>query len=403
MTTRTDVLVVGAGPAGAAAATTLARAGRSVTVIDKARFPRDKICGDGLTAGALGHLEALGVEPGAIPSWQAIDEVRVAAPSGRVATFPFPRGRGTYAAAARRVELDAAVVTAARAAGAVIHEEAPLLSLRHRGDGVSAAVEGLGDVRARFVVAADGMWSPVRKCLGVAEPGYRGESHAFRQYLRGVAPAAHQALWVWFEPDLLPGYAWSFPLGDGSVNVGFGIHRGGQMAVRDMAAAWRTMLRRPGIAEVLGDGWEPEGPHRAWPIPARVDRVALTAGRALFVGDAAAATDPLTGEGIGQALGTGIAAAEAILAAGPHAPDAAAARYEREVRRGLARDNAMARWLLPLVERRPGAELAVRLAGATDWTRRGFARWLFEDYPRALLLTPHRWQRGAFTGPGSYR
>ena len=90
------------------------------------------------------------------------------------------------------------------------------------------------------------------------------------------------------------------------------------------------------------------------------------------------------------------------MAAGPIAPAAAAARYEREVGRGLARDNRLAHRLLPIIDGRKGAELAVRMAGATDWTRRSFARWLFEDYPRALLLTPHRWQRGAFTGPGSY-
>jgi flavin-dependent dehydrogenase len=239
--------------------------------------------------------------------------------------------------------------------------------------------------------------------LGVAVPGYRGESHAFRQYLRGVAEPARRDLWVWFEPDLLPGYAWSFPLADGSVNVGFGVHRGGRIGIQQMAEVWRDLLRRPRLAAVLGDDWEAEGPHRAWPIPARVDRIALTTGRALFVGDAAAASDPMSGEGIGQALSTGMAAARAIIAAGPHAPERAGRRYEREVHRGLARDNRMAERLVGLLRAERSAELAVRLAGATPWTRRNFVRWLFEDYPRALLLTPHRWHRGMFTGPGSYR
>ena len=79
------------------------------------------------------------------------------------------------------------------------------------------------------------MWSPLRKHLGVATPGYLGEWHAFRQYFTGVGPRAARDLFVWFEPDLLPGYAWSFPLPDGRANVGFGIQRG-----RQGAAASRT-------------------------------------------------------------------------------------------------------------------------------------------------------------------
>ncbi|MGI8939382.1 MAG: NAD(P)/FAD-dependent oxidoreductase [Iamia sp.] len=403
MTLRADVLVVGAGPAGAAAATALARAGRDVVVVDKARFPRDKICGDGLTAGALPLLEELGVEPAAIPSWHDIDDVVLAPPHGRPETFSFPRGRGTYAAAARRVELDATVLDAARRAGTTVHEGCPLVSATMDDDGVRAQIEGLGEVAARFVIGADGMWSPLRKSLGLAVPGYRGESHAFRQYLRGVTGPARDRLWIWFEPDLLPGYAWSFPLADGTVNVGFGIHRGGAITVRDMAGIWRSLLRRPRLTDALGPDWEAEGPHRAWPIPARIDRILLTSGRALFVGDAAAASDPMSGEGIGQALDTGMGAARAILAAGPHGAEAATAAYEEEVRTGLARDNRLAEVMLELLRRPWGAQLGVRAAGATPWTRRNFVRWMFEDYPRGVLATPHRWHRGVLTGPGSYR
>src|SRR5947207_3885318 len=78
-----DVVVVGGGPAGAAAAITLARAGREVVVVDRARFPRDKCCGDGLTAGALRHYEALGLRPDSVASWQQVDDVWVRSPSGR--------------------------------------------------------------------------------------------------------------------------------------------------------------------------------------------------------------------------------------------------------------------------------------------------------------------------------
>jgi flavin-dependent dehydrogenase len=247
------------------------------------------------------------------------------------------------------------------------------------------------------------MWSPVRKHLGLATPGYRGEWHAFRQYFTGVGARAARDLFVWFEPDLLPGYAWSFPLPGGGANVGFGIQRGGKVGrVQDMAGIWRELLDRPHIREVLGPGAEAESPHRAWPIPARIDRATLNARRTLLAGDAAAATDPMTGEGIGQALEMGVLAADAI---GPRdrAPGAVTADYRRAVRRALLADHRMSMLLIRALRHRKGARGAVRVAGVSDWTRRHFARWLFEDYPRAVLATPRRWRRGMFTGPGAYR
>jgi menaquinone-9 beta-reductase len=396
-----DVVVVGGGPAGAAAAVTLARAGRDVVVVDRARFPRDKCCGDGLTAGALRHLETLGLRPDAVPSWQTVDDVWVRSPSGRTVCFPMPRGKGQFAAVARRTDLDAALLDLARAAGAKVHDGHALQDARLVDGRVELDIEGLGPVAAPYAVGADGMWSPLRKALGADSPGYLGEWHAFRQYFAGVGPKAKD-LWVWFEPDVLPGYAWSFPLPDGRANVGFGILRSSGIAVRQMKELWPELLARDHVRAVLGADAAPEAPHRAWPIPARVPEARLTAGRALFAGDAAVAADPMTGEGIAQALVTGRLAAEAVLGAGPAQPDAAVRRYETAVRRELVADHRMSALLGRALKHRKGARGAVRIAGATEWTRRNFARWLFEDYPRAALVTPRRWHRGMFTGPGAY-
>jgi geranylgeranyl reductase family protein len=402
----TDVAIVGGGPAGAAAAITLARAGRDVVVVDRARFPRDKCCGDGLTTGALRLYESLGLQPETVPSWQVVDDVMVSSPSGRTVRFPLPRHAGTYAAVARRADLDAAFLDVARAAGAKVHDGHGLLGAIARDDAVELDVDGLGPVLARYAIGADGMWSPLRKALAAGdEPGYLGEWHAFRQYFTDVGPRARD-LWVWFEADLLPGYAWSFPLPDGRANVGFGIQRRPGQPTHSMKEQWPELLARPALRDVLGPDAAPEGPHKAWPIPARVERTALSAGggRALFVGDAARAPDPMTGEGIGQALETGVLAAEAVLAGGALQPAIAAARYATAVRSGIGVDNRLANWLsLHGLAHRKGARGAVRLAGASDWTRRNFARWLFEDYPRAILATPHRWHRGMLTGAGAYR
>ncbi len=401
-----DVVVVGGGPAGAAAATILSRAGRDVVLFDKARFPRDKCCGDGLTTGALRRLEHLGLRPEAVASWQPVADVWVRSPSGRTAAFPLPRTGGTFGAVARRVDLDAALLDLARAAGVKVHDGHGVTgaTLGRAGDTVRVEVDGVGPVRARYAVAADGMWSTVRKALGAAdEPGYLGEWHAFRQYFTGTAPAA-QRLWVWFEPDLLPGYAWSFPLPDGGANVGFGIHRAAGRPTSEMKRTWGDILARPHIRRVLGSDARPEAPHKAWPIPARVGHTALTAasGRVLFVGDAARATDSMTGEGIGQALETADLAARAILAGGPRQPDAVAAGYRRAVHAGLGADDRLARGLSAVLAHVHGARGAVRAAAANDWTRRNFARWMFEDYPRAILLTPHRWHRTMLHGPGPF-
>lgn len=395
-------MVVGAGPAGTSAAITMARAGRDVLVVDKAAFPRDKVCGDGLTTSALRELEHLGLDPATVPSWVDIDHVVVCSPSGRAVRFPLPRGEGRFGAVARRAELDARLVELAREAGATVAERATVTAAVQDDDSITLEVDGFGTVEARWAVGADGMWSPLRKALGVSDPSYRGEWHAFRQYLTGVSPRASRELIVWFDADLLPGYAWSFPIADGIANVGFGILRGTSYKVADMAALWRELLARPHIRGFLGPDARPEGPHRAWPIPARVDRMVLSTGRALFVGDAAAATDPMTGEGIGQALTTGRWAAEAIVA---HGDDAGATRaaYDATVSHELALDHRLAEKLSGVLSRPWGARAAVRVAGTNDWTRRSFARWLYEDYPRALLLTPSRWHRGMLTGSGAYR
>jgi geranylgeranyl reductase family protein len=310
----TDVLIVGAGPAGTAAARVLAAAGRSVTVIDRAVFPRDKCCGDGLTTLALRELETLDFDPRAVPSWTTVDAAWVRSPSGREVCLPL-EGAGQFAAVTPRLELDNALLDHARAAGANVLDGHGFIQVERQTDEwITVEADGIGTVRARYVIAADGMWSPVRKALGVGQPGYLGEWHGFRQYATNVTGPAKDRLYVWFEPDLLPGYAWSFPLPDGRTNVGFGLLRSGKRKVHDMKSIWPELLQRPHIRAALGPDAQMEGRHTAWPIPARVDSAVLTSGRVLFVGDAATATDALTGEGIGQALLTGRLAAEAIIA-----------------------------------------------------------------------------------------
>jgi geranylgeranyl reductase family protein len=423
---RYDVVVVGAGPGGTAAAITLARAGFEVLLADKARFPRDKCCGDGLTTNALRLIDQLGADPTSAPSWQEVRDVFVRSPSGRVARLPLGSSlslpalshrEGCYGAVCRREELDASLLEAARRRGVRVSEEDAFETLvdatggsaEHRAgdDGVTIRLARSGVVACRHVVAADGIWSPVRRAAGpvVGTPGsaYLGEWHAFRMYWDGVGEEAAQHLWVWFDDEVLPGYAWSFPLAGGRVNVGVTLRRQPGVRGADLRQAFDRVLATPWLSSLVGRRARPGTTVSSWPIPTSPRGVALTAlgGQVLFVGDAARVADPLTGEGVGQALETGIAAGRAIAATACSDPVRAGAIYEEELRRSLIVDNKLAEGLSNLLSHRLGARGAVRVVGAPTLSR-AFGSWLFEDYPRAVLATPGRWRsttRGPAFGP----
>jgi menaquinone-9 beta-reductase len=441
-----DVAIVGAGPAGSAAAALLARAGRSVLLIDKSTFPRDKCCGDGLTAGALRRLESLGLNPADVPSWEWVDDVMLVGPKGRPITFPLPRSQGHFSAVASRVDLDSALVNLAVSAGAIPRFGVSVsAAVQHR----ASVVLTVGDtlVSAQHVLAADGMWSPMRKFLSssassalssssasslfearTATP-YLGEWHAMRQYYGNVHTEASRKLWIWFEPDIIPGYVWCFPLADGRVNLGFGIERNADVKTKTMKALWASLADRPHIRAVLGADAVAEDEVKAWPIPADIAHASLSDGRVLFIGDAARACDVLTGEGIGQAIQTGSYAAEAILASGsgstsnrkvlvndpstqgsllaPLVTDDTAvatisSHYEQAVRSHLGPDHRMAFALQRMMRSEAICRGSLAISGSTNWTRSNFARWLFEDYARGIALTPRRWKRGLMSGPGAY-
>jgi flavin-dependent dehydrogenase len=347
-----------------------------------------------------------------LPSYAPVTETVLVSPTGREVVVPLPE-RGAYAGVVTRMELDAALVEVARARGVEIREHAGVVDVRDDGASVTATLADGTTEQARWLVAADGHYSPVRRMLGTSDsdgtalgpalgPARGTNWHAFRQYFTGVDD---RRLWVLFEEDFLPGYAWVFPVGDGRANVGFGVLRDpadDAPSGKALAAQWRTLADRPSVRRALGDRARPEGTHRAWPIPASYDRTRLVHGRALFTGDAANVVDPMTGEGIAQALETGALAVRAI-AASPDDADVVTRRYRDDVERTLGADLRFAALLQHILRVPLGARGAIAAASLTPWTRRNFARWMFEDYPRALVLTPRRWRRGMFTGPGAYR
>ena len=223
--------IVGAGPPASPRRVPLAAPGATVVVVDKAAFPRDKCCGDGLTTRRAAPARDARPRPddGAVV---AAGRRRRGALARRAARsrFPLPATGGQFAAVARRLDLDAALVDVARAAGRQGARRPRASTGAVAAPPTASCSTSTGDRRP---VARPLRRSPPTACgrrcarrSALAEPGYLGEWHAFRQYFAGVdRPGGATGCACGSSADLLPGYAWSFPLPDGRANVGFGIRR----------------------------------------------------------------------------------------------------------------------------------------------------------------------------------
>lgn len=324
-----DLAVFGAGPAGAAAAATAARAGLSVALIDKARFPRDKLCGGGVTGRARRILAATF---GALPEGLFLDCGRIRLVAGRAPIGAHPAAPPI--SMTMRRAFDAALLEAACAAGAAdLTGRRPAAVDPARGR--IAFADG-GELRAAVVVGADGATSQVARALfgrafNPARIGFALEVEAPRP-----APGAED--WVEIDLDAAAwGYGWAFPKRR-SVTYGVG---GLHAANPDLKARLAAYLARHGVAGAgrVQGAFLPMGEVRR--MPGR--------GRALLAGDAAGLVDPITGEGIGWAAESGRLAAEAAAAAlAAGRPERAAAAYARAlapVRRELARARLLRRVL----------------------------------------------------------
>ena len=312
------VAVAGAGPAGAVAALALARNGVDVRLYDRAAWPRAKTCGDGLTPSSVAHYRELGI---ALPLEPAIATTVMVGPGGAISRGRWPSGmpEGTCRA---RIDSDGRLLDAAIAAGASF---APSTSVEEWRNGVLAlrGASGSTSERADALIVADGATGALAAKLGF--PPHHSRLVALRGYADTHATLSAEYR-VHYDAAFLPGYAWLFPVAPRRANVGIAITE--ECANRfggDLRAALRDWLARDPHAHAFVASDAPVDDVHGGVIPSGRDR--RYAERAFLVGDAAGVADPLSAEGVSQAMATGLAAAAALL---EHAEvDAAGAAYER--------------------------------------------------------------------------
>jgi geranylgeranyl reductase family protein len=317
----TDVLVVGAGPAGSAAAAWLARAGVDVLLADMAVFPRDKTCGDGLTPRAIEELSRLG-----LADWlrtHPVNQGLRAHGFGQTLELPWPGGSlPDWGSAVARTELDDHLRTTAIKSGATAVDGLKAVDVRRDGDRVSAVVfrtaTGPAEVACRRVIVADGVRSPLGKMLGRewhrdTVYGVAGRSYVTSSMSEDPWISSHLEL-RGEQGEVLSGYGWVFPLGTGEVNLGAGTLA---TAKRPADAAIKPLMRL--YAESIRDAFGLAGELRAeasalLPMGGAVTGVAGP--NWALIGDAAGCVNPLNGEGIDYGLETGRLVAEVLVATG---------------------------------------------------------------------------------------
>ncbi|WBC13544.1 geranylgeranyl reductase family protein [Micromonospora sp. WMMA1998] len=325
-----DVIVVGAGPGGSATAYHLARHGVRVLLLEKTEFPREKVCGDGLTPRAVRQLIRMGVDTSPEAGWLHNKGLRVIGGGVRLeldwpdlASFP------NYGLVRTRLDFDDLLAQRAVAAGAKLRTGVnvltPVLDADDRVIGVQAEVgpdKEPATFHAPLVVAADGVSGRFPLALGLTKREDRPIGVAVRRYYRSPAKHDDDYLESWLElrakgnDALLPGYGWIFGLGDGRVNVGLGV-------LNSSSAFGKTNYRRlltdwlANTPEDWGmtDEANAEGPILGAALPMGFNRVPHYTRGVLLVGDSGGMVNPFNGEGIAYAMESGELAAEVAVQA----------------------------------------------------------------------------------------
>ncbi len=318
-----DIIVVGAGPAGAATATALAQMGHDVLLLDRHQFPRDKTCGDAVPTGAIQLLSKLGMgekirRAEAQGEFYPLYEMLIVSPKGHVLEADFTKGKnGEDSYVAPRIYFDAMIQQHAIDSGAEfsqVHVKEPIIEGDHV-VGVRARINGEAkEFRAKVVVGADGVTSAIARSLRPKSEQHRNNHRAvaLRSYVEGIEELPNKIEFYFFK-EILPGYAWIFPTGKNQANVGLGMRLDFfRQLNRPLEVMLDQFLELPDIKKRL----LPDVKLRdtaTWQLSfGSQQHLQYVFDGALLVGDAAGFINPLTGGGIHNALISAQLAAKTI-------------------------------------------------------------------------------------------
>lgn len=318
-----DVIVVGAGPAGATTATALAQRGYDVLLFDRQAFPRDKICGDAVSQGCIRIMNGLGMGPkveaaAARGEFYQLDGMRLIGPSGHTLHALFSHGQnGEKSYVAPRVHFDAVIQQHAIDSGATflqaevkepIIEDGKVTGVLARQNGETKAY------RSRMVVGADGVTSTIMRALRpeVEQHVDKHRAVALRAYISGLKLHPHEVEFFLYD-EILPGYAWIFPAGDDVANIGLGMRLDRfRKLKRNLKKMLQDFLEMPAIRDRAPGGAQLRDV-AIWQLNfGSQKRLQHAYDGALLVGDAAGLINPLTGGGIHNALISGLLATDTI-------------------------------------------------------------------------------------------
>lgn len=372
-------IVVGAGPAGLAAALQLARLGQGVRLFERTHFPRDKVCGDVLLPEALHSLQALGIDPGQIEQRaHLVKSCRYHSEKGRVVDLPFVDRQGTLRPwlCLPRIDFDNILFTAARDAGVEIFQGFHAQSLLTNSEKVTGvALRGPDKqqvhIHAPLVIAADGASSSLARSFGRFQNSPAHVSVALRAYVDLGQAGDVDYFSVFASRWSLPGYAWIVPLGGGRANIGLGVLRSDmlRLGLNMQQILQRVRQQHPlfdQAAQKVKSGWQ------GWRLPGAYDGMQISSAGVLFAGDAASMNDPFTAHGIHSALDAGRLAGQVASAAILQGDTSIACLQEYD-RRWLARWQA--EFALGQVLQRLGAshrriELLIAMAERSTWLKK---------------------------------
>ncbi len=398
-----DVLIVGAGPAGAACAMTLGQTGLSVAILDKAVFPRDKTCGDALSIDVINQLSILSPVLAAsfaeFAQKTSVNSIRVFSPDRSYIDISIDID-GKYGQICKRLDFDNLLVQHVKQFPTIhLFENCSVQSIDQQSDRIILETSE-GIFKGQILVGADGAYSVVSRHLGTIKTERKHYSAGLRVYYEGVSflNTGH-FIELHFLRELLPGYLWIFPLPDNKANVGLGMLSSivskkkinlretlQRFLSTDASLKERFKNARP-LENVKGHG-----------LPLGSKQRVISGARILLTGDAASLIDPLTGEGIGNAIRSGRIAGDHIKNCFSRRDFSAAfnTAYDREIYRRMGGELRLSTRLQQLCKHPKLMNFVVKKANRNAAVQRLLVEGLTQTDKKVSLISPGFYYRLLF-------